>query len=556
MKLKRSWIPALVVALIALTSGGWLLQQGSGDENGPFFNAQLLEQVHQIVADRYVEEVDPGELYQMAIEGMLHELGDPHSTFLDPEEVEQLKLSTTGNYAGLGIRIGSQDGWITVVSVLPDTPAEKEGLETGDRIVQVEGESAEGWSTTEAVNVLRGEKGSEVTITVGRVGIEKPLKFTVTRDRIHVVAVKSFMLDGGVGYVKLDPFSRNARHELKTAIDGLKEDGASSLILDLRSNPGGLLDEGVAVADLFLPEGAEVVTTRSRVESENETYTAPQPEVYRESPLIVLVDRYSASASEIVAGALQDQDRALIVGTTTFGKGSVQSLFNLPGGNYLKLTTGRWYTPSGRSIQKPHDRESQISQQAVAMGGSTIDVSVDTAGREKYQTSSGRTVYGGGGITPDVIVMPDTLTSREQLLRSTLAEKGVSISQAAFRFGVKWADQHPDLSRGFQVDGSVRSAFRAFLAEELGEEIDEELYGDSSGYVDWLLGRQIANASFGEEAELRRQLSLDSQMSRALALLREAGSTRELFALASERATRTSAAEHDTDPARAAAGGG
>lgn len=543
MKLKRSWIPALAVALVALVSGGWLLQQGGGGQESPYFKQKLFEQVHRIVAERYVDEVEPGQLYQMAIDGMLQELGDPYSTFLDPEEVEQLELSTTGNYGGLGIRIDSQEGWITVVGVLPNTPAERQGLQTGDRIVQVEDESAEGWSTTKAVNTLRGEKGSPVTITVARIGSDKPLRFTITRDEIHVEAVTAFLLDDGVGYVKLDPFSRHAREELKSAIDGLRADGAHSLILDLRGNPGGLLDEGVAVSDLFLPKGVEVVSTRSRVASENETYTAPGQEDYPDLPVAVMVDRYSASASEIVAGALQDQDRALVVGTPTFGKGSVQSLFRLPAGNYLKLTTGRWYTPSGRSIQKPHDRETRIARQAVSMGGAPVPVEIDTASRETYTTKRGRTVYGGGGITPDVIVRPDTLSTREQVLRTTLAEHGTSLSQLAFRFSVEWSKGHPDVSRDFSVDGPLRSAFFRYLTEHAEVPVDRSLYDDARGYVDWLLGQEIARAAFGEEARLRRTVESDAQIGEAVALLRRAGDPRELFALAAERGATPRPAE-------------
>lgn len=535
MRLKRSWIPALAVALIALVSGGWLLQQSGSGQESPFFKQKLLEQVHRIVAERYVDDVEPGELYQMAIDGMLQQLGDPYSTFLDPDEVEQLELSTTGNYGGLGIRIDSQDGWITVVSVLPNTPAERQGLQTGDRIVQVEGESAEGWSTTKAVNTLRGEKGSEVRITVARVGTDKPLRFSIERDEIHVEAVTAFLLGDGVGYVKLDPFSRNARDELRSAIDGLLEQGARSLVMDLRQNPGGLLDEGVAVSDLFLPEGTEVVSTRSRVASENETYTAPGEEVYPDLPLVVMVDRYSASASEIVAGALQDQDRALVVGTPTFGKGSVQSLFRLPAGNFLKLTTGRWYTPSGRTIQKPHDRETRIAQQAVSMGGAPVPVGIDTATRETYSTRSGRTVYGGGGITPDLIVTPDTLDNREQLLRTSLAEQGVALSELAFRFSVQWAKDHPDLERGFTVDEGIREAFYRFLEENASTAVDRDLYRDARGYVDWLIGQEVARAAFGEEARLRRSIDLDSQVEQAVALLRRAGDPSELFALVAQR---------------------
>ena len=536
MRLKRSWIPALAVALIALTTGGWLLQQGGGGEtDSPYFKQKLLERVHQIVAERYVEEVEPSRLYQMAIDGMLRELGDPYSSFLDPEEVEQLRLSTTGNYGGLGIRIDAQDGWITVVGVLPNTPAERKGLQTGDRIIQVEGESAEGWSTTRAVNVLRGEKGSEVRITVARVGSDKPLRFSVTRAEIHVEAVTAFMMEEGVGYVKLDPFSEKADRELKEAIQGLRDRGARSLVLDLRGNPGGLLDQGVAVSDLFLAEGSEVVSTRSRMESENETYTAPDPETFEGLQLAVLVNSYSASASEIVAGALQDQDRALILGTSTFGKGSVQSLFRLPAGNYLKLTTGRWYTPSGRTIQKPHDTEQRIAEQAVSMGGSPIEVSVDTAGRETYTTRSGRTVYGGGGITPDVIVMPDTLTSREQLLRSTLSGEGVALSEVAFQFAVAWSNDHPGLEQGFAVTDEMRNDFHARLEEAAGGELDRQLYRDARGYVNWLLGQEIARAAFGEDGRLQRVQRADRQVDEAIAMLRRAGDTRELLAQASER---------------------
>ncbi len=529
MRLKRSWIPALAVALIALTTGGWLLQQGGGGDDGPYAKQKLLEQVHRIVAERYVEEMDPGQLYQMAIDGMLHELGDPYSSFLDPDEVEQLELSTTGNYGGLGIRIDSQDGWITVVSVLPNTPAERKGLQSGDRIIQVEGASAEGWSTTKAVNVLRGEKGSKVQITVARVGAEKPLRFTIERAEIHVEAVTAFMLDGSVGYVKLNPFSKNARQEMKTAIEDLQAQGARSLVLDLRENPGGLLDEGVAVSDLFLPEGTEVVSTRSRVESENETYTAPGPQVF-DLPLAVMVNSYSASASEIVAGALQDQDRALVVGTGTFGKGSVQSLFRLPGGNYLKLTTGRWYTPSGRTIQKPHDRETQIAQQAVSMEGEPVPVSLDTADREAFRTSAGRTVYGGGGITPDLMVTPDTLSSRQQLMRSSLTEQGVALSEVAFKFAVAWTQDHPGLSRDFRVTEAMRTAFYDSLSNRVETPVDRQVYEDATEYVDWLLGQELARAAFGETARLQRTLRLDRQLDRAVALLREAGDTQELFA--------------------------
>ncbi|MDP2529822.1 MAG: S41 family peptidase [Candidatus Palauibacterales bacterium] len=538
MKLNRSWIPALVVALVALTSGGWLLQRGVQDQGGAMFEARLLQQVHRIVDERYVDSIGSGKLYKMAIDGMLEELHDPYSVLLDSADWSDLQLSTTGNYGGLGIRIDKQGDWITVVDVLPDTPAEQEGLQTGDRILTVEGASAQGWTTTKAVNTLRGPEGSSVQITVGRVGVDRPLSFSIERRQVHVVSVQSFMLRDHVGYVRLDQFSREARQELQTAIDSLKSQGATRLVFDLRYNPGGLLEEGVAVADLFLPNGAPVVSTRGRVASENETYDASEPDKYPGLPVVVLVNGYTASAAEIVSGALQDHDRALLVGTTTFGKGLVQSLYNLPGDNHLKLTTGRWYTPSGRDIQKPHGQQAEantLQASAVSMTGEPVRVEADTANRKTYHTDDGRVVYGGGGITPDLLIATDTLTSREQLLRSSLAKEGVTVSIAAFQFGVKWAKAHPDLPGDFQVTPAMRAAFLEALSEKAGSPVDRKLFDDSKPYVDWLLGYQVANAAFGEVAQLQRQFTLDDQLQRSVELLAQASSPKQLFALAEQQ---------------------
>ncbi len=536
MKLDRSWTPALAVAVIALVSGGWLLQQGDArGGSGEYSNARLFEQVHHIVSQRYVDEVDSSELYQMAIEGMLRELGDPHTTFLDSAEYADLQLNTTGNYGGLGIRIESQDEWITVVDVLPDTPADRVGLQPGDRIVQVKGESARGWSTTDAVQELRGPQGSSVQITVARVGVDQPLGFEIERDEVQVASVRSFMLEEGVGYVRLQQFSEQAQNELVEAIDGLREQGAGSLVLDLSANPGGLLDQGVAVADLFLPEDAMVVSTQSRVSNQNESYSAPSPERYGDLPVAVVVSRYSASASEIVAGALQDHDRAVVVGNRTFGKGSVQSLFGLAGGNYLKMTTARWYTPVGRSIQRDRGEESQMSElmaNTISVSGNAISTaSTDTAEQQVYHTDSGRAVYGGGGITPDLLVHTDTLTSREQVFRSALSQSGVLLDNAAFQFGVRWAKEN-DLERDFEITDAMRDAFYQRLVEEHDVELERELYEDAQGWVDWNLRLQIASAAFGQEERLRRQVQYDQPVQRAASLLRRASTPAEVITLA------------------------
>lgn len=523
-----------MVAVVSLASGGWLLQQSVDERDSVFEQARLFEEVHRLIADRYVEETNPADLYRMAIDGMLRELGDPYTSMLSPEEWENLQLSTTGNYGGLGIRIEAKDGWITVVGVLPNTPAERRGLLTGDRIIEVEGESAEGWSTTRAVQVLRGPKGSEVNITVARAGVDQPLRFSIARAEIHVVAVQSFMLDDRVGFVKLDPFSREARDEVRQAIDGLLDEGATSIVLDLRLNPGGLLEEGIAVADLFLPRRAEVVATRSRLADQNHVYRAPTDEAYPGLPLVVLVNGFSASASEIVAGALQDHDRALIVGTGTFGKGSVQTLYGVSGGNHLKVTTAKWYTPAGRSIQKDHQRQGmgELMAGAISMGGEPVSVETDTTELEVFRTEKGRVVYGGGGITPDLIVMPDTLTTREQLFRSTVVKSGVSLTDAAFRFGVEWVQEGgSELPAEFEVSNEMRNAFSEYLAAQ-DVDVPRDLFDDARNLVDFELGRQLASIAFGEKAELQYRLRRDVQVERALALLREADSPEALFALA------------------------
>jgi carboxyl-terminal processing protease len=546
LRLKRTWLSPLAVALIALVSGGWLLQQGTARDDS-YTQAQLLDEVLRLVAERYVEETDQSELYRMAIDGLLSELGDPYTGFLDKDEWKELQLSTTGNYGGLGIRIDEQNGWVTVVAVLPNTPAERKGLMTGDRIVEVDGGSAEGWSTTDAVQVLRGPKGSTVALVVARPGVDRLLSFEIERDEVHVVSVKSFMVDDRVGFVRLEQFSREARGEVESAMDGLLAEGAESVILDLRTNPGGLLEEGIAVADLFLSRGVEVVETRSRNRSENQTYRAPTKEQYPGVPLVVLVGPFSASASEIVAGALQDHDRALIVGTTSFGKGLVQTLYPLTGGNYLKMTTARWHTPTGRSIQKSFRTRdlTALEDEIISMEGDLVQDGVDTASRETFYTDAGRVVYGGGGITPDLIVMPDTLTTAEQAFREALANSDVALRDPSFRFSVRWAHDYPELREDFEITPGMLDAFYAFLVEEEGAELSRELYDEAAGWIEWELGIRIAQASFGEVASLKRTLRRQPQVTTAIALLEETDSTQGLFALAAREHGETAAEDSD-----------
>ena len=543
---RRKWVPAMVVTIIALGSGGWLLEQGVDAQESTVYRARLFDEVHRLVSERYVEEMDSSDLYRMAIDGMLSELGDPYSVFISADQADDLELSIEGDYGGLGIRIQKVGEWITVMGVIPNTPAERQGLMTGDRIVAVEGESARGWDDTEAVERLRGPKGTPVSISMGRVGASEPLEFTIVRDEIHVETVKSFMVDDRIGFVDLDQFSRDARTELGDAIRALQQEGAEALILDLRGNPGGLLDQGVAVSDLFLEQGAGIVETRSRVEDQNFTFGAPNDEEFPGLPVVVLVNYASASASEILAGALQDHDRALILGTPTFGKGSVQTVFSLPGGNHLKLTTAGWYTPSGRSITRDamqvagEDLSQAVSAQMSAMRG----IAVDTAGLEVFRTSGGRAVYGGGGITPDVII-PDTTTVDERDFERAVGRAGFSLNQLAFRFGVKWTNDHPDIDRDFVVTPEMREQFFQEISEIEDLEIDRESFDRVTARVDRFLEAQIANSAFGELEMFKRFETQSPMYLEAVRLLDEVSTPEDLLSLAAPDESRSQVVEDE-----------
>ena len=530
---------AAVVALAALMGGGALMQRAATAQEAEAFNRAQLRRVERIIAERYVEEVDTDQLYRMAINGMLDRLGDPHSTFIDAEHATDLAITTTGNYGGLGIRVQKVGDWVTVMSVIASTPAEREGLLTGDRIVGIDGESVAGWDESLVIEHLRGPIGEPVTVSVARVGVNKPISLTITRAEVHVPPVLAYMIADGIGVARLAQFSRESTEELREAINDLVAAGAAGLVLDLRGNPGGLLEEGVAVSDLFLPLGTTIVMTASRIESQNYTFRATEGDAFPDLPIVVLVNGASASASEIVAGALQDHDRALILGTPSFGKGSMQTVYLLPGGHHLKLTTANWSTPSGRSIESEHEMaEIPVVIRGLGTLGTAAEIPIVAADREVFHTVGGRLVYGGGGIVPDVIVA-DSLSDSERQFGAELNRRALSIRQLAFRFAVRWNGEHVGLDTEFEITADMRTEFLALLRAE-GVEIDDELYGGVQDLVDRFLAVQLANTAFGELEALRRSQRQERQVTEAVRRLAEVKSVEALLkaAVAEETSAR------------------
>jgi carboxyl-terminal processing protease len=523
-----------VVLLTAVLTGGWFLQKGVSQDKNVYYQVRLFEEVVDRVLDSFVDPVNREDLYQSAIQGVLEDLGDPNTSFMSASDVDDFQIRMQGEYGGVGLEVIPRDGWVTVTTPLPGSPGTRAGIRAGDQILEVAGQSMEGWPSDDVVDALRGEPGSEVLVKVRRPGVDVPIPFSITRALIQLRSVP-FALEvaDGIGYVPLQSVSETSFQEVKEAVDSLWNEGVRQLILDLRGNPGGALDQGIAITDFFLDPGQGVVETRGRAANQSEVYGASRVQPYPDIVVVAVVDERSASASEIIAGALQDHDRALVVGAPTFGKGSVQTLFPLPGGSILRLTTARWYTPLGRSIHK--DREDQIlalERSALTMTGVFASLP-DTVAKPVFETDGGRRILGGGGIIPDVLVTADTLTLSEQRGLLELDRSGGRFLTAVFNFAVSYLQNHPDLSRSFELsDGDLR-AFQNRLDYE-GIELSPEAFSAARRFIEFQLEREIALQAWGASGEFQRLLSGDRALQRAIRLLNQAETTPALLSLASD----------------------
>ena len=538
--MKQRWSLIVLVALMSFFSGGWLLQRGVASDGNVYQQARLFDDVLGHVNTYFVDSIGETDLYQKATRGMLEQLMDPYSVLLTGDDYKALTEQTSGNYAGLGIQIDVRDGWITVVAPLPETPAERAGIETGDQIIEVDGKSTEGWKNDQAVKALRGQAGSKIVITVRRGGIPEPIKYRLTRAQIHMKSVPAgTMFEGGVGYISLNPVSETSAEELRQEIAGMKTRGMKSLILDLRGNPGGLLDQGVKVADLFLDNRQEIVSTRGRARGSTKEFFDEARQAWPDLPIVVLVNDGTASAAEIIAGALQDHDRAVVVGAPTFGKGLVQTLFPLGEGVALKLTTARWFTPSGRTIQRiAKDEEDQAVQAAQAIVSDTVlgapdKESTDSALKERpiFHTDAGRVVRGGGGIVPDLVIRPDTLTGAEREFAKALGNGLPQYRDALTTIALEAKKVSSIKSETFKVTPPMRQqVFARLLAKDV--KITPEVFNGAGALIDEQLGDEITRYVFGRPAEFRRRAARDLQMQTAMGLLRKAQTPKQLLGLA------------------------
>ncbi len=509
-------VAALVVAGSAIAGGVLGGRVGAANDRVTDWS-RLFTAALATVEREYVDELDSEDLVYASVDGMLRTL-DPHSSFFDPRQYAQLRERQEGSYYGLGLSIVVVNGDITVTNLFEGSPAYRSGIRRGDVIARIKGESAKGWTSEQAVAELRGPKGTKVNISIRRAGVESLIDLDVERDEINITTVRTaFMIAPGTGYIRLQDFSETTDREVGAALTKLRAEGLQRLVLDLRDNPGGPLDQAIAVANRFLKRGQMIVETRGRIPNIDESYPATEQGDVT-TPLIVLVNRNSASASEIVAGAIQDHDRGLVVGETTFGKALVQSVYRISNGAGLALTTGRYYTPSGRMIQRPWDGTfdeyltyTQRDQEAPRE---------HDADELKY-TDAGRKVYSGGGIEPDHFFPGPTEGFSPSRFSRGLLNRGYFVGFAE-RFTAE-GDARPasasaashKVARGWSVTDGMLEEFAQYLADQRVR-VDQAALTADAAFIRAMIKYEVDLDLFGVE-EARRHLSrVDPQAQFAL----------------------------------------
>lgn len=486
-----------------------------------------LSDVINYIMESYVDSLDREELTQEAIVNLLRDL-DPHSSFIPASAFREMNDPLMGSFEGIGIEFNMITDTVVVINPIPGGPSESIGIRAGDRIISVEGTPIAGVSmnTQDVVRKLKGPKGTKVTVEVLRRGLDDPLEFTITRDKIPSYSLDiAYMIDPATGYIKLGQFSATTHQEFRMAMERLKRMGMEQMILDLRGNGGGFLDAAIQLADEFLVPQSLIVYTEGRNRPRT-TALARRNGGFETQPLVILIDEWSASASEIVAGAVQDHDRGVIIGRRSFGKGLVQEQVQLADGSALRLTVARYYTPSGRSIQKPYDNGSDEYyadlMQRMLDGELETPDSIRNNDSLRFETTAGRTVFGGGGITPDIFVPFQTEERTPWFVR--VANRGL-----IYRFSFDYADTHRETITQFQdadefiqqftVTGSILNEFRDFTTENTIEFVPAD-FRASKQLIETQIKAYIGRNIFGNEAFFPVINKHDDTIARALEALR------------------------------------
>lgn len=530
---KRFSIPLIVtVFFIAFIGGTQVNHLISGDNI--YEQLSKFKDVLSLTEKYYVEDVDTQKLTESAITGLLNEL-DPHSVYIKPQQMQRVTEDFQGRFEGIGVEFSIVNDTITVVQPIGGGPSASLGIMSNDKIVKIDGKSSIGFNNEQVMKGLKGPKGTKVSVSIVRAGVKELLEFEIVRDVIPLYSVDvSTMLNDKVGYINVTRFAETTNKEMVAALQKLKLQGMKQLVLDLRVNPGGYLDQAVKMSDLFLEADAKgnprkVVYTQSRRTEFNEEYFAYTNSEYEKMPLIILLSNGSASASEIVSGAIQDWDRGLIVGETSFGKGLVQKQFPLSDGSALRLTISRYYTPSGRLIQRSYEHKDKYQEEAFTRNeeeGDNIEhkESATDSARPKFKTAKGRVILGGGGITPDFIVKPGNLTKYSvQLSRRNMFYEFIAgyLTRNGEQIKNKYRSDFQSFSKNFVIDDALMNEFLAFIKEKKIDFVEDDFKKDKD-YIQARLKAYIARNYWSNEGWYSVSLGIDTQVKKAILLFPEA----------------------------------
>jgi carboxyl-terminal processing protease len=530
---KRFSIPLIVtVFFVAFVGGTQFNHLISGDNI--YEQLSKFKDVLSLTEKYYVEDVDTQNLTEHAITGLLNEL-DPHSVYIKAQQMQRVTEDFQGRFEGIGVEFSIVNDTITVVQPIGGGPSASLGIMSNDKIVRIDGKSSIGFTTDQVMKSLKGPKGTKVSVSIARSGVKELLEFEIVRDVIPLYSVDvSTMLNDKVGYVNVTRFAETTSKEMFAALQKLKSQGMKQLVLDLRSNPGGYLDQAVKMADLFLESDAKggprkVVYTLSRKTEFNEEYFAYTNSEFEKIPLIILLSNGSASASEIVSGAIQDWDRGLIVGETSFGKGLVQKQFPLSDGSALRLTISRYYTPSGRLIQRSYANKDKYQEEAFTRDeqeGENIEHKESTAdtSRPKFKTAGGRVILGGGGITPDFIVKPGNITKYSiQLNRRNMFYEFITgyLTRSGEQIKNRYKTDMQSFNKNFTIDDSLMNEFLAFTKEKKVDFVEDD-YKKDKDYIQARLKAYIARNYWNNEGWYSVLLGIDNQVKKAIILFPEA----------------------------------